>query len=129
MIIKGIMTVDEALAVANAGAAGIVVSNHGGRVLDHTPGAAEVLPAIADKVKGKLVILADGTVRYGHDVLKYQALGADAVLVGRHLIRGAHGAGADGVALFLRTMQQELQAAMVLTGAANAKAVTRRILA
>lgn len=128
VVIKGIMTVDEALAVANAGAAGIVVSNHGGRVLDHTPGAAEVLPAIADKVKGKLVILADGTVRYGHDVLKYQALGADAVLVGRHLIRGAHGAGADGVALFLRTMQQELQAAMVLTGSANAKAVTRRIL-
>lgn len=126
---KGIMTVEEALMVADAGVAGIVVSNHGGRVLDHTPGVAEVLPAIADKLKGKLVILADGTVRYGHDVLKYQALGADAVLMGRHLVRGAHGGGAAGVALFVRTMREELEAAMTLTGVASSRSVIRAILA
>ncbi len=128
ILVKGVMTVDEAVEIAKTGAAGIVVSNHGGRVLDHTPGSAEVLPAIADKVKGKMLILVDGTVRYGHDVLKYQALGADAVLIGRHLVRGAHGAGAEGVALFVNTMRQELEAAMVLTGCPNAKAVSRKIL-
>jgi 4-hydroxymandelate oxidase len=128
ILIKGIMTVDEAQAVADAGAAGIVVSNHGGRVLDHTPGTAEVLPAIAGLVKGKMVILVDGTVRYGHDVLKYVALGADAVLMGRHLIRGAHGGGAEGVALFVRTMRGELEAAMTLTGMASVKAINRTIL-
>ena len=128
VVIKGVMTVDEAVAIAGTGAAGIVVSNHGGRVLDHTPGSAEVLPAIAAKVKGKLVVLADGCVKYGHDILKYQALGADAVLVGRHFIRGAHGAGAPGVTLMVEAMRQELEAAMVLTGCPNARAVSRKIL-
>lgn len=128
IIIKGIMTPEDALMVLESGAAGIVVSNHGGRVLDTTPGSAEVLPAIADKVKGRMILLVDGTVRYGHDVLKYQALGADAVLVGRHLIKGAHGGGPAGVALFLRTMQQELQAAMVLTGTPSVRNVARSLL-
>ncbi len=93
LVVKGVMTPDEALKAGEAGAAGIVVSNHGGRVLDHTPGTAEVLPAIADKVKGKMVILTDGCVRYGNDVLKFLALGADAVMIGRHLLRAAYGAG------------------------------------
>lgn len=128
ILAKGIMTVDEAVAARDAGVAGIVVSNHGGRVLDHTPGTAEVLPAIADKVKGSTLILVDGCVRYGHDVLKYVALGADAVLVGRHLVRGAHGGGAPGVTLFLKTMQQELEAAMTLTGTASARKIGRSIL-
>jgi len=128
ILVKGVMTPEEALAIAKSGAAGIVVSNHGGRVLDHTPGTAEVLPAIAAKVKGRMLVLVDGTVRYGHDVLKYQALGADAVLVGRHLVRGAHGGGAEGVSLLLNTMRQELEAAMVLTGVGNAKAANRSIL-
>jgi isopentenyl diphosphate isomerase/L-lactate dehydrogenase-like FMN-dependent dehydrogenase len=88
-----------------------------------------VLPAIAAKVKGKLVLLADGAVHYGHDVLKYQALGADAVLLGRHLIRAAHGGGAAGVALFIQTMRGELEAAMTLTGTASSRSVTRAILA
>src|SRR6185369_6732926 len=95
-IIKGIMTVDEAEIAVKAGAAAIVVSNHGGRVLDHTPGAAEVLPKIVEKVKGKIIILTDGGVRYGADALKYLAMGADAVLVGRPVVRGAFGGGNDG---------------------------------
>lgn len=127
-IVKGIMTVEEAVMAMRAGAAAVVVSNHGGRVLDHTPGSAEVLPAIADKLKGKVFIFVDGTVKYGHDVLKYVALGADAVMVGRHIVRGAHGGGREGVALLMNRMRQELVDAMVLTGCANVKAITRSIV-
>jgi hypothetical protein len=100
LVVKGIMTPDEALKAAEAGAAGIVVSNHGGRVLDHTPGTAGVLPAIADMVKGKMVIFVDGCVHHGNDVIKYMVVGADAVLVGRHRMRAAYGGGREGVALF-----------------------------
>lgn len=128
-VVKGIMTPEDAVMAGESGAAGIVVSNHGGRVLDDTPGTAEVLPAIADKVKGKMVIFVDGCVRYGHDVLKYVALGADAVLVGRHLVRAAFGGGRPGVALFMRMMRDELEAAMVLTGVADIRSVGRTILA
>ena len=78
-----------------AGASAIVVSNHGGRVLDFTPGAAEVLPAIVDRVKGKAIVFVDGGVRSGSDVLKLLALGADAVLVGRPVLIAAFGGGRD----------------------------------
>ena len=127
-IIKGIMTVDEAKQAMDVGAAGIVVSNHGGRVMDHTPGTAQVLAAIADKVKGDIVILVDGGIRYGADVLKMLALGADAVLVGRPLVRGSVGGGPEGVALMLKKMQGELVVAMTLTGTADVKKVSRSIL-
>ncbi|ADL07405.1 alpha-hydroxy-acid oxidizing protein [Thermosediminibacter oceani] len=115
-ILKGIMTVDEAQLAYEVGAKAIVVSNHGGRILDSTPGVAEVLPAIAEKLKGKITILADGGVRSGVDVLKYLALGADAVLVGRPVIIGAYGGGAEGVKVVLETMAKELKQAMILTG-------------
>jgi 4-hydroxymandelate oxidase len=129
ILVKGIMTPDDALLAGEAGAAGICVSNHGGRALDHSAGTADVLPAIADKVKGKMVILVDGCVHYGGDVLKYLALGADAVLVGRHIWRAAHGGGREGVALFMQTMRDELTAAMVLTAVPNVAAIDRHILA
>jgi isopentenyl diphosphate isomerase/L-lactate dehydrogenase-like FMN-dependent dehydrogenase len=128
VVVKGIMTPEDALLAGEAGAAGICVSNHGGRVLDHSAATAEVLPAIADKVKGKMVILADGCVHYGTDVLKYVALGADAVLVGRHLWRAAHGDGRQGVALFMKTMRDELTAAMVLTAVPNVAAINAHVL-
>lgn len=127
-IVKGIMTADEAEVAAECGASAIVVSNHGGRVLDFTPGAADVLASIADKVKGKVTILADGGVRSGADVLKLLALGADAVLVGRPLVVGAFGGGKDGVALLLNKMKNELIGAMLLTGTADVKNVSRNIL-
>jgi 4-hydroxymandelate oxidase len=127
-LIKGVMTPEEAQMALEIGAAGIVVSNHGGRVLDHTPGTAQMLPLIADKVKGKMIILADGGVRYGADVLKMLALGANAVLVGRPLVRGSVGGGAEGVALMLRKLNDELQVAMTLTGTADVKKVSRGIL-
>lgn len=118
-ILKGIMTVDEAKIAEEAGASAIVVSNHGGRILDSTPGVAEVLSAIAQEMKGKITIFADGGVRSGVDVLKYLALGADAVLVGRPIIVGAFGGGAQGVQLVLETMAKELKQAMILTGREN----------
>lgn len=128
-LIKGIMCPEDALLAAQAGAAGIVVSNHGGRVLDSTPGTAAVLPAIAAKVGNRMTILVDGCVSSGSDVLKYLALGAHGVLVGRHLIRAAFGGGRKGVQLFMETMRRELEAAMVLTGAPNIRAVNRTLLA
>jgi isopentenyl diphosphate isomerase/L-lactate dehydrogenase-like FMN-dependent dehydrogenase len=129
ILVKGIMTPDEALMAGEAGAAGIVVSNHGGRVLDYTPGTAEVLPAIADAVKGKMPILADGCVHDGSDVLKYLALGADAVMVGRHLLQAAFGGGREGVALFMKVMRDELETAMTMTGVPSVDKVSRRIIA
>jgi 4-hydroxymandelate oxidase len=127
-ILKGVMTPEEADLALAAGAAAIVVSNHGGRVLDHTPGTAEVLPAIAARVKGGVLILADGGVRSGSDVLKLLALGADAVLVGRPLVIGVMGGGREGVAFLLNKLKSELIQAMLLTGAANVKTVSRAIL-
>ena len=123
------MTPEEAQMAAETGAAAIVVSNHGGRVLDHTPGAADVLPEIAHKVKGKVIIFCDGGIRYGTDVLKLIALGADAVLVGRPLIHGAFGGGQEGVALMLNKMKGELVNAMILTGTGSIRNVSKDILA
>jgi 4-hydroxymandelate oxidase len=116
IVIKGIMTLDDAMRCIDAGIAGIAVSNHGGRRLDHTLGTAEALPPIAEKLKGKIPILADSCVATGADVLKYLALGADVVMVGRHLVRAAYGGGREGVAMFMNKMRTEFQSAMVLTG-------------
>lgn len=127
-ILKGVMTADEAGLAVQAGADGIVVSNHGGRVLDHAPGAADVLARIADKVKGRVTILADGGVRTGGDVLKLLALGADAVMVGRPFSVAAIGGLQGGVESYLDTLVSELKQAMVLTGTASASAVDRNIL-
>jgi 4-hydroxymandelate oxidase len=115
-ILKGIMTPEEAETAVDVGAAGIVVSNHGGRILDHTPGTAEVLPEIADAVRGEIVILADGGIRSGSDVLKMLALGADAVLVGRPLAIAAVGGGPAAVTALLDKYTDELRSAMILTG-------------
>ena len=128
-LIKGIMSPEDAVRAAEAGAAGIVVSNHGGRVLDGTPGTAAVLPGIAKKVGGKMTILVDGCVSSGVDVLRYLALGANGVLVGRHLVRAAFGGGRKGVQLFMETMRDELETAMVMVGAANVRAINHTFLA
>ena len=116
VILKGVMTAREAEAAVRAGAAGIVVSNHGGRVLDHTPGTADVLPEIAAAVKGRIRILADGGIRCGADVLKMLALGAEAVLVGRPMAVAAVGGGREGVAFLLTRYAEQLRTAMMYTG-------------
>lgn len=127
-ILKGIMTSDEAELAVKAGAEAIVVSNHGGRVLDHTPATCEVLPKIADKVKGKITILVDGGVRSGTDILKMLALGADGVLIGRPFITAAFGDGVKGVEDYVNSLYEELKSAMVLTGCKNVNDIKREIL-
>ena len=127
-ILKGVMTRTDARMAVDAGAQALVVSNHGGRVLDHTPGAAEVLPDIVDAVKGEIGILADGGVRTGGDILKLLALGADAVMIGRPFSIAAMGGLKDGVIQYVQQIQAELKAAMVLTGTARSNAVDRSIL-
>lgn len=127
-ILKGVMTPDEARLAVEAGADAIVVSNHGGRVLDHTPGTAEVLPAVAAEVKGEIAILVDGGVRTGADVLKLIALGADAVMIGRPISVAAMGGLQEGVETYLATIKGQLKGAMVLTGSANIQAATSRII-
>jgi 4-hydroxymandelate oxidase len=127
-IVKGIMTAEDAKACYDAGVDAIVVSNHGGRALDHTPGTAEVLPYIAETVKGKLTILIDGGIRSGADILKMLALGADAVLIGRPITIGAVGGGAEGVNMVLAKLAAELRAAMVLTATADVSSVSDEIL-
>jgi len=127
-ILKGIMTVEDAQLAVEAGAAAIVVSNHGGRVLDHTPGVAEILPKIAKEVKGKITILADGGVRTGVDVLKMLALGADAVLIGRPFVTASFGGGREGVKLYIDKLANELKSAMILTGCKDVKSIDSKII-
>jgi isopentenyl diphosphate isomerase/L-lactate dehydrogenase-like FMN-dependent dehydrogenase len=127
-ILKGVMTPDEAELAVTAGANAIVVSNHGGRVLDHAPGAADVLAAIADRVKGKITILADGGIRTGGDVLKMLALGADAVMVGRPFSVAAVGGLQQGVEAYIDILMAELKQTMVLTGTRAASSVDPKIL-
>lgn len=124
-ILKGIMTPEEAEIAIEIGARAIVVSNHGGRVLDHAQGVARVLPEIADRVKGKIFILADGGIRSGIDVFKMIALGADAVLIGRPIIIGAYGGYEEGVKIILEKMKNELIQAMILTGCPNLNSIDR----
>lgn len=127
MIIKGIMTREDALLALASDIDGIVVSNHGGRVLDHTPGTAEVLPEIAREVKGKMCVLVDGGIRSGVDVLKMVALGADAVLIGRPCSIAVVGDPEKGLKTYLGTIRQQLISAMVLTGTQNLKSAGEHI--
>ncbi|WP_297212719.1 MULTISPECIES: alpha-hydroxy-acid oxidizing protein [Thermodesulfovibrio] len=127
-ILKGIMTLREAKIAYEIGAKAIVVSNHGGRILDHTPGVAEVLPEIADSLKGKLTIIADGGVRSGVDVLKMLALGAEAVLIGRPVVVAVFGNGREGLKLYFNNIKNELAQAMLLTGVSSVTNVPRDIL-
>ena len=125
-VLKGVMTPDEAVLAVEAGCDGLVVSSHGGRVLDHMPGTADVLPAIADAVKGRICLLADSGVRDGVDVFKMLALGADGVLVGRPYIIAAMGGEAEGVALLTRELQSQFMQAMLMTGCASVADIGRR---
>jgi isopentenyl diphosphate isomerase/L-lactate dehydrogenase-like FMN-dependent dehydrogenase len=105
-----------------------VVSNHGGRVLDHTPGVADVLPEITARFKGKMTIIADGGVRSGADVLKLLALGADAVLIGRPVVIAVFGGMREGLKIYFDKIKNELIQTMLLTGVASVKNVPSNIL-
>ncbi len=127
-IIKGVMTVSGAQKALQTGAAAIVVSNHGGRVLDQCPSTAEVLPAIADAVGGRMKILVDGGIRTGLDVFKALALGADGVLIGRPFVNMVYGAGTDGIQVYVDKLKSELTDAMTMCGANKLADINRSML-
>ena len=124
-IIKGIMTVKGAKKALEAGAAGIVVSNHGGRVQDGVPATAEVLPAIAEAVKGRMTILVDGGLRNGVDICKALALGADACILARPYVTAVYGGGAEGVQILTQKLKGELQDTMAMCGVHSLAEISR----
>ncbi len=124
-IAKGIMTVKGALKALEAGAAGIVVSNHGGRVLDQCPSTAEVLTDIADAVAGRMMILVDGGIRSGTDIYKALAMGADAVIIARPYVTAMYGGRAEGIELITERFRTELADTMRMCGTASLKDICR----
>ncbi|NIC42404.1 alpha-hydroxy acid oxidase [Aquabacterium sp. A08] len=116
LLLKGVTHPDDARLALSLGVAGLIVSNHGGRVLDTVLPTAELLPAMADAVQGGCALLVDGGIRRGTDVFKALALGADAVLVGRPVLWGLANGGARGVAHVLRLLRDEFWATMALCG-------------
>ena len=123
--LKGIMTVKGARKALDAGAAGIVVSNHGGRVLDHTPATATVLADIADAVDGQMKVLVDGGIRSGADIFRALALGADAVLIGRPFVVALYGGAEEGIAAYAQKLKSELADCMAMTGCAALSDIDR----
>jgi len=129
LVIKGIVRPDDALRAAEAGAAAVIVSNHGGRQLDTAPATIDVLPEVADALADQPVeVLMDGGVRRGTDILKALALGARAVLVGRPVVWGLAAAGEAGATLALRLLRNELDLAMALAGAPTIAEITRDLV-
>ena len=127
-IAKGIMTVRGALKAIEAGVDAIVVSNHGGRVLDQCPATAEVLADIAEAVQGKVRIFVDGGIRSGVDVFKALALGADGVLICRPFVTAVYGGGAEGVKTYIEKIGTELADTMAMCGAGSVKEITKDML-
>ena len=128
VVIKGIMTVEDAAQAIASGVDGIVVSNHGGRTLDMQPASIDVLPEIAEAVQGRVPLLLDSGIRRGSDVFKALALGASAVLIGRPYIHGLAAAGAVGVSHVVQILRAELEVTMALTGCKDLGAIGRHLL-
>ena len=125
-IVKGIMTVKGALKAKEAGASAIIVSNHGGRVLDQCPAAAEVLESIVKALEGSgIKILVDGGIRSGTDVFKALALGADGVLIARPFVTAVYGGKADGVRAYIDKIGTELEDTMKMCGVSSLDEITR----
>ena len=125
LLLKGILTREDAELAVQAGADGIVVSNHGGRQLDTSPATLDALPEVVEAVDGRVPVLMDGGVRRGTDVVKALALGATAVLVGRPAAWGLAVAGEDGVVDVLRILREEVENAMTLCGCRTVTDITR----
>jgi len=124
LLVKGLLTAEDARLAAEAGVDAIVVSNHGGRQLDSVHAPITVLPEIVDAVEGRIPVLVDGGFRRGTDVFKALALGATAVLVGRPACWGLAAAGEDGVVDVLRILRAELENTMVLAGTRSVADIT-----
>lgn len=128
LVLKGILHPDDAKKAVEIGAGGIVVSNHGGRVLDTVPATFYALPEIAAAVNGAVPVLVDGGIRRGTDIIKARALGATAVMIGRPYIHALSVAGALGVAHLIRLLREELEIAMALAGCKTLDAVHRDLV-
>lgn len=127
-IVKGVMTVKGALKAKEAGASAIVVSNHGGRVLDQCPATAEVLEKIAKAVNGSMKIFVDGGIRSGVDVFKALALGADAVLICRPFVTSVYGGAEEGINAYIQKLAGELEDTMAMCGAYSLDEITRDMI-
>ena len=128
VLLKGVLSVDDAQRAVAEGVAGLIVSNHGGRVLDTVPASIDALPRIVEAVGPTVPVLLDGGVRRGTDVLKALALGARAVSIGRPFVHGLCVGGAPGVAHVLALLRAELEVAMTLTGCSSLTRITRDAL-
>lgn len=127
-IVKGILSVKGALKAKEAGASAIVVSNHGGRVLDDTPATADVLEEIVQAVGKDMTILVDGGIRSGQDIFKALALGADGVLIARPFVNMIYGAQEEGVKVLVDQLEQELIDTMEMCGASTIQEITRDMI-
>jgi isopentenyl diphosphate isomerase/L-lactate dehydrogenase-like FMN-dependent dehydrogenase len=125
VFVKGLLTAEDAELALGHGAAGVVVSNHGGRQLDRSLATADALPEVADAVAGRAIVLVDGGIRRGIDVATAISLGADAVLVGRPALWGLASGGRAGVAQVLGLLREELELALALLGCAAPSELTR----
>ena len=128
LVLKGVLDPEDARSAVKTGADGIVVSNHGGRQLDGVLSSARALPAIADAVGGQTVILADGGIRSGLDVVRMLALGANGVLIGRAWAYALGARGKAGIAHVLQLIEAEMRVAMALTGVTRIADITPDIL-
>jgi 4-hydroxymandelate oxidase len=124
LVIKGILTAEDALLAAEHGAAAIVVSNHGGRQLDGVPATLDVLSEVVDAAAGRVEVLLDGGIRRGTDVLKALALGARATLAGRAVLYGLGAGGEEGVAQVLELLRREVELGLKLLGCTSPAEVT-----
>lgn len=123
-IVKGVMTPKAALKAREAGAQAIIVSNHGGRVLDQCAATAEVLPEIVAAVGGSMKIIVDGGIRSGVDIFKALALGADAVVIARPFVTAVFGGGKEGVKVYIEKLAAELKDTMAMCGASSLEEIT-----
>jgi 4-hydroxymandelate oxidase len=128
ILVKGILTPEDARRAALAGVDGVVVSNHGGRQLDTALSGADALPAIVDELEGSLDVIVDGGIRRGTDVVKALALGADAVMVGRPILYGLALGGESGARKILEILLAELDTALGLAGCPRASELDRSFL-
>jgi isopentenyl diphosphate isomerase/L-lactate dehydrogenase-like FMN-dependent dehydrogenase len=125
LVVKGILTSEDALLAAEHGAAAVVVSNHGGRQLDGVPASLDALPEVVETVGERVEVLVDGGIRRGTDVLKALALGARAALTGRAVLWGLAVGGEEGAARVLELLRQELESGLKLLGCTSPAEVTR----
>ena len=125
VLVKGVMTAEDAVLAADRGAAGVIVSNHGGRQLDGVAATVDAVGEVAEAVGDRVEVLMDGGVRRGTDVVTALALGARAVLVGRPAVWGLAAAGTDGARRVLELLRDELELALALCGCPAPESVSR----